>query len=683
MGSDPEPLPKSTTDVPGEPIIQPTRVPSEDRPEPALASTLDQTRIAPPPQPPPAPADDRPRVGQRLGDFLLVEELGSGSFATVFLAMQISLGRQVALKVARQTDNEARTLATLEHEHIVPVFSEAVDSERRLHLLCMKFVAGSTLERVLRELAKTPPEQWTGQAILNALDRQTRHEAMFDLAALRDRERLGDSDFIEAVCWMGAKLAEALAHAHARGVLHRDIKPANILLNTYGRPMLSDFNLAHSAQLGQGAGSFGGTLRYMAPEHLEAFLPDGGASRDLVDARSDIYSLGVVLYECLTGKPIFDDSVSARPSAALVRRLCEQRRSGAPSPRQVNPRVTEAVDRVIRRCLDPDPARRYQSAGELAQALDGCRHLRQWERNFPAALWTTRLCQRWPTPMLLLLIFLPHVLGSAVNIAYNTFAIVHALTPQQQQAFNEVLIAYNAVVYPVLFWIGWTVVAPLVRTQRRIAGPERVEAEEANEQRRRAVRLPGLLIVLSCLGWLPGGVIFPLAIHFLAGPLPLEVFGHFLVSFTISGLIATTYSFFGVQVFVLRVLYPRLWVDPRLPRQEARRELATMEVKLRFFQFAAGLIPLTGAILVLSVGGGETLTLVFRLLVVVLIGLGMAGFGVALLASSRVTQTLSVMLGTKRGSGRPRATGTQAGAPAPSAHGSSLAGRQPPRSSDL
>src|SRR5206468_12649842 len=136
-------------------------------------------------------------------------------FATVYLAMQVSLGRQVALKVAGNIDSEARTLATLEHEHIVPVYSETIDPARQLRLLCMKFVPGTTLERVLRELSRLPPARWSGQSILDAIDRLTRHEAMFDLAALRDRQRLAGCDFIEAVCWMGARLAEALTHAHA------------------------------------------------------------------------------------------------------------------------------------------------------------------------------------------------------------------------------------------------------------------------------------------------------------------------------------------------------------------------------------------------------------------------------------------------------------------------------------
>jgi hypothetical protein len=134
----------------------------------------------------------------------------------------------------------------------------------------------------------------------------------------------------------------------------------------------------------------------------------------------------------------------------------------------------------------------------------------------------------------------------------------------------------------------------------------------------------------------------------LSEPVSAGVFGHFLVSFTISGLIATTYSYFGIQLFALRVLYPRLWADPQAPRRQARRELGPIEGRLRVFQFAAGLIPLSGAVLMLSVGEVDQFTLPFRLLIVGLIGLGMAGFGAALLTSSRLSRTLSVLLGGTR-----------------------------------
>src|SRR4029079_17314617 len=112
-------------------------------------------------------------------------------------------------------------------------------------------------------------------------------------------KRLEGLSYVESVVWLGGCLADGLAHAHERGVLHRDLKPANVLLTDEGQPMLLDFNLAEDARAGgPGAAAVGGTLGYMAPEHLEAYR---GSPR-AVDARSDLYSLGVILFELLTGR---------------------------------------------------------------------------------------------------------------------------------------------------------------------------------------------------------------------------------------------------------------------------------------------------------------------------------------------------------------------------------------------
>src|SRR5262249_8937100 len=135
-----------------------------------------------------------PNVGARVDDFELLELLGSGAFARVFLARQTSLGRLVALKVSHNRGQEARTLASLEHDHILRVFSEVIDASRDLRLLCMQYVPGTTLERVIEALRGLPPEKRDGRAILAAVDAQASQPTAFDLAALRDREVLGDLD---------------------------------------------------------------------------------------------------------------------------------------------------------------------------------------------------------------------------------------------------------------------------------------------------------------------------------------------------------------------------------------------------------------------------------------------------------------------------------------------------------
>src|SRR5262249_17513212 len=176
-----------------------------------------------------------PKLGQRLGDFELVRLLGEGSFARVFLARQLSLGRLVALKVSPTRSREARILAQLEHDHIVRVFSETVDPQHGQRLLCMQYVSGTNLADVIAFLKPCPGRAAGGRAILAAIDARSSQAEAFDPAGLRDRESLAGCDLVEAVCWIGARLAEALAHGHGQGILHPAINPPHILINRSAR----------------------------------------------------------------------------------------------------------------------------------------------------------------------------------------------------------------------------------------------------------------------------------------------------------------------------------------------------------------------------------------------------------------------------------------------------------------
>jgi serine/threonine protein kinase len=574
-----------------------------------------------------------PDPGQCWDDFELLQILGEGAFGRVYLAKQISLGRHVALKVVANRGSEARTLASLEHDHIIRVFAETVRDD--LRLLCMQYVPGANLDAILRLLG---PRRWNGSDFLRAIDELSTQPATLEPALLRDRELLGSSDFVEVVCWVGSRLAEALDHAHRQGILHRDIKPANILFNCYGRPLLADFSLACPSlpESNNDSQAFGGTLSYMAPEHLDAFLSRDRLARQAVDERSDIYSLGVVLFEFVTGRLPHGRSTKDKSGLKRIAALAAERRSSVPSARDGNPEVPEVLDRVIRRCLDPEPARRYQKAAELAQALEGCRQLCQVQEQMPAAGPITRLAQMHPFLVVILLAVLPNILGSAVNISYNAAQIVGALEPQQKQTFYGLLIGYNAVTYPICLGIACWLLIPVMRTWKDLG------LSDLSAMRRRALAFPLWAAALSCIGWLPGGLIFPLFIDLAAGPISARVFGHFLFSFTISGLIALTYSGLAVQWVVLRVLYPGLWVDASGYRETARRELTSIDRRLRAWQFLAALIPLAGAALILTVGP-EELGLWFRILAIALIGVGMGGLGLGLLIGSRIQQILAAL----------------------------------------
>jgi eukaryotic-like serine/threonine-protein kinase len=324
-----------------------------------------------------------PDVGDEVFGFKLRHELGRGAFARVFLGEQAELaGRPVVLKVTATDNDEPQTLAQLQHTHIVPVYSLHEDSNAGLRLVCMPYFGGASLSSVLRAVTAECKQPTQGEQFVRALQavqaptsETLRLQAVPGSAAPAERqaatlERLTGLSYVQAVAWIIARLAEALQHAHERGIYHRDVKPSNILIGADGEPMLLDFNLATSVHTDAGKATVGGTVAYMAPEHLRAMASRNPVLARQVDQRADIYALGMVLFEMLVGERPFEQSASYAPLPALIEAMAVERSQTTPSLRHHRQDVPWGLESIVRKCLAPGPAQRYQQADELAADLD-------------------------------------------------------------------------------------------------------------------------------------------------------------------------------------------------------------------------------------------------------------------------------------------------------------------------
>jgi serine/threonine protein kinase/tetratricopeptide (TPR) repeat protein len=296
-----------------------------------------------------------PVAGEAFGDFDLLAELGRGAQGRVFLATQPSLAdRAVVLKLTPCRGQEHLSLARLQHTNIVPLYAAQDDPARNLRVLCMPYFGGTTLARALERLHDRPVEDLTGADLLTALDEGESPVPLAVPARSAARHYLARYSYVQAVCSLGADLADALEYAHERGLVHLDVKPSNVLLAADGQPMLLDFHLARAPLRPEDPPPdwLGGTPAYMAPEQRAALraLSEGWAVPAAVGAHADVYSLGLALYEALGGPVPLPDG---------------------PPPRlgRLNASVSRGLEEVIAKCLEDDPCRRYGTAADLAGDL--------------------------------------------------------------------------------------------------------------------------------------------------------------------------------------------------------------------------------------------------------------------------------------------------------------------------
>ena len=343
-----------------------------------------------------------PAVGETVGEFRLLASLGRGVWGAVFLADQPSLAnRPVVLKITSRKSWEHLSLAKLRHAHIVPLYCVQDLADRDLRLLCMPYLGGTTLERFLSELGKIPIARRTGRDLLPRLDQDQAETPLSVPSQGPAQQFLSRASYLQAVCWIGACLADALQFAHQRELLHLDLKPSNVLLAADGTPMLLDFHLAQPPIRPNESvrRQLGGTPNYMSPEQWVAMmeLHEGRPITSTVDGRSDIYALGVMLYEMLGG--------------AIPFGFCPTLQMQFRRPLQVPVGLADIVDK----CLAFDSRDRYPDAAQLAEDLR--RHLANLPLRGVSNRSLTERWQKWRRRH-------PHALGRAVTTAVASSAVI-------------------------------------------------------------------------------------------------------------------------------------------------------------------------------------------------------------------------------------------------------------------
>lgn len=327
-------------------------------------------------------------------DFEVIREIGRGGMAIVYEAQQRTLGRRVALKVLpismamdgkkqRRFLHEAQAAAALTHPHIVPVYT--VGSSQGCHYYAMRLIAGQSLAQFVGHL-----RQETAESRLWQCFRGRKQDTWWSLR--RDnppcRPITGSLGYANLVAWLGIQTAEALEYAHSAGIVHRDIKPSNLLVCDTGHLWVADFGLAFTSDIADltNTGDIVGTLRYMSPEQLRA-------KPSTIDHRTDIYSLGLTLYELLTLSP-------AHPSGDRQELLNQIACYPPPCPRSVDPAIPRALSAVVVKAMAEKPDDRYVSAA--AMAADLRRFLQHDPVSAKPHIWVehaVKACRRKPNLM--------------------------------------------------------------------------------------------------------------------------------------------------------------------------------------------------------------------------------------------------------------------------------------------
>jgi len=545
-------------------------------------------------------------AGQQIDDFDLLTRLGRGAFATVFLARQLSMQRIVAVKVSADRGNEPQMMALLDHPHIVRVFDQRQVPERKLRLLYMQYIPGGTLQPVVEKVKKTPAASRNGSILLEVVDQALLNRGEAPPSDSRVRLKLATARWPDVVCWIGARLASALDYAHHRGVLHRDVKPANVLVTSDGSPKLADFNISFCSKVegATAAAYFGGSLAYMSPEQLEACNPKHQRQADALDGRSDVYSLGVLLWELLTGSRPFLDEEPGNDWAKTLERMASRRRLGVgPSAMNQLPKDCPAgLEQVLLMCLAPEAEDRFATASQLARQLELCLQPRAQQLLRPPSGGWRGWARRYAIVALMIAGLTPNLIATGLNLWYNIPKIFAGYGKTAWDVFSDPLvIAVNTIFYSLAIAIVLPIVWPLLMAVRRAALGTLSEADRQPNVRNRCFWLADLTAIVGGIEWALSGLVYPVSLSHETGTgrEMVALFAHFLASQILCGLIASTLAFFFVSFLAMRVFYPALF-EQEVDETATVSRLQSLERRSwLYFGLAVAVVPIALVVMVL------------------------------------------------------------------------------------
>ncbi|MEU1549145.1 protein kinase [Nocardia sp. NPDC005745] len=497
-------------------------------------------------------------------------------------------------------------------------------------LVYMQYLPGGTAVGLLEQRRRGSVTEG-GALLLRALDTAMEAKGEIRPSDSSVRAEIARLTWPETVAWVGRRLADALDYAEHHGVLHHDIKPANVLFTAEGIPKLADFALGEAARASapHGPGATG-ALAYRSPEQLAVYLDPAAPAPG---NGSDVYSLGVLLWEMLTGAIPFDDPPLTEdgPATETYAAMLAVRRRGvsAEALARLPEDTPAALRRVLLDCLHADPERRWRGGAELAGQLDLCLDARARDLVDPPPDSLAHRARAWLLPVAALCVGVPNVLASFYNIRLNQSLIIDRMSAADQEKFAAVGLINNLVAFPVAALLLLFMTRRPLTIAYRLGRGSGYSARTLAKARRDTLLMGDWAVWIPFGFWLVAGIIWPLGLASSGVALPRGTFLHFFAAQVVCAAIALAYPFFPIMVYAVRSIYPQLLVRGGIGRDD-ERQLRALARRGSLYLGVAASVPLLGVasatfveatdlelvivpVRVLSVGGILAFVLTYRL----------------------------------------------------------------------